>query len=678
MGEKEARGGKEQLVSAMLNITALVRRVVAGSPWLKIGCWLGFIALVASGLQLAFWLGDLDLSVAGGAGRTIVIIAAIGSLLYLMLNENRPIADFGLALDHTWWQKLLGGLSLGFICYLGYFTLACLAGVFTVDMHPFSFRRAGSAFTAALTCMPLATSQQLIFSGYLLGILRDRYSRGWALLFSALLFASLERFDQTTLTSPAASARLFVSMTLFAILLGSLRLRLGSIPFSVGTAAGFLMVRRVIGKLGDVAYVPSADLASWFAPANDPRQGPILWGLLACGIGISFYALRRYGETKPEAQTGLDANFKRLLPFSHLNALAPVDVWLHMLIDARFRVGLIYVPRLIWILATSTINTVLSWPERFLLPLVMRHRIPDPLFVVGVHRSGTTHLHNLLALDPQFCTSRQYHVLNSIGFLLTGWITTPLLAPFMTWKRPMDAMDVTIFTPQEEEFAIAGMCVQSPYWGHTFPQRRSKYDAYVFIDRASPRDRAKWMSIYQFFLRKLTFLSSRTPVLKSPYNTGRVAILREMFPAAKFVHIVRHPHTVYRSNMKLAREAFPFWQLQEPDPKDCYETRFLDNYFELEDTFYRDAAKLPAKDVIDIHFDELERDPIGVIRRIYNQLGLKYSEEFHQRLERYMATVADYKKNEFKPLPEELAQKIDAKMGPFLKRWGYDKARKAA
>lgn len=661
----------------MLDFTALVRRVVQGSPWLKIACWLGFVAAVAGLAQLLCWACGVQFSVAGSTGRVLVAITAIGSLLYLMLMERRPSADFGLALDANWGRYLLSGLGLGVFFYTAYFAAACLAGVFSVDFHPFSFRRAGSAFFSALSCMPAATSQQLVFSGYILGIMRDRYSRVWALLFGALLLASLNCLDQPTQILTESSGRLFVTMFLFGLLLSSLRLRFGSIPFPVGVTAGFLMARRVIGKLGDVTTVPGADLGGWFAHNGDPRQGPVLWVLLACGVAVSWAALRRFGETKSDSQAGLDVSFRRIVPFTHLNALAPVDLWVRLLIDARFRVGLAYIPRLIWILATSTINTILSWPERLLLPLVMRHRIPDPVFIVGVHRSGTTHLHNLLALDRQFCTSRQYHVLNSIGFLLTGWLTTPVLAPFMTWKRPMDSMDVTIFTPQEEEFAIAGMCKQSPYWGHTFPQRRGYYDNYIFIDRAPAAELAAWEWNYQFFLRKLTFWAAKTPLLKSPYNTGRVAILRKLFPAAKFVHIVRHPHTVYRSNMKLARDAFPFWQLQDPNPKDCYETRFLDNYYELEDAFYKDTARLSSKDVIEIHFEDLERDPAGVVRRIYAQLGLQLTEDFRKRLDRYLETISDYKKNEFKPMPEELQKKIDDKMGPFVKRWGYDKRRAA-
>jgi hypothetical protein len=41
------------------------------------------------------------------------------------------------------------------------------------------------------------------------------------------------------------------------------------------------------------------------------------------------------------------------------------------------------------------------------------------------------------------------------------------------------------------------------------------------------------------------------------------------------------------------------------------------------------------------------------------------------RLERYLASVADYQKNKFKVLPEEQRAKVDEAMGDFMRTWGY-------
>ena len=61
-------------------------------------------------------------------------------------------------------------------------------------------------------------------------------------------------------------------------------------------------------------------------------------------------------------------------------------------------------------------------------PLLRSRRVRDPVFVVGVHRSGTTHLHNLLALDPQFVSPSLYQVSNPLGCTVSGWLAFPLMA----------------------------------------------------------------------------------------------------------------------------------------------------------------------------------------------------------------------------------------------------------
>jgi len=282
-------------------------------------------------------------------------------------------------------------------------------------------------------------------------------------------------------------------------------------------------------------------------------------------------------------------------------------------------------------------------------------------------------MHNMLALDPQFKTTRTCHIINPSGFLSFGWLTTPLLGPFMTWTRPMDRVRIHIFAPQEEEFAIAGMSRLSPYWSMTFPRRVGKHDRYIFPDRLPEKQYAAWRRVYSLFVRKLTFASRKEPLLKSPYNTGRVAVLRKLFPEAKFIHICRHPYAVYKSNRHMARNGFVVFQLHDPDADDCFETRFLDNYRELEEAFERDAASLPSGDVSRVRFEDMESDPIAQIQRLYAELGLEYSPHFHRRLVRYLESVSDYKKNSLAELPESTRREIDAAMGEFMDRWGYER-----
>ena len=266
--------------------------------------------------------------------------------------------------------------------------------------------------------------------------------------------------------------------------------------------------------------------------------------------------------------------------------------------------------------------------------LLRRKKILDPVFIVGAHRSGTTHLHNLLALDPQFTTPRTYQVMNPIGFLVSGWLFIPFLWCFTPWKRPMDAMDFSLFAPQEEEYAITYCSGLSPYWGATFPREAVHYDRYIFPERFEARERAVWKAKLTLFLRKLCAFSDKQPLLKNPYNTARLEMLLELFPRGKFVHIYRNPFTVYLSNVNLARECFCLFQLQDPpqpSEKD-YAARFLDHYVDIEQRFYTMAARLPADQVAEVRFEDLEVDPVHEIERIYQRLGMTITPEYRIRI----------------------------------------------
>jgi omega-hydroxy-beta-dihydromenaquinone-9 sulfotransferase len=645
-------------------------------PLVKLAIGFGVVAGLALLIEAVCLALGLDWSVfsEGDGGRGVLLGLALGTLMALMAADRRPLADYGLSVGPGWAKALLGGFAAGAAVYGGYCLLALSQGALTLQAASITPYRLASTGLSALAAFPVALVQQILFTGYLLSVLRDRYGRITAVLGSALLFALLYRIESVAAALAWQPQPLVVGMFLIAVLLGVLRLKTGGILVPAGFLAGCIFVRRVMRGTALLAEVGNSDAAVWWAPSGDPRQAPVLWLALVLGIVACWIWLLHRGESR-SAATGpaLDAKFKRTFPLSHGSMLAPLDVWLGRLIAARFRVGWKYLPRLAAVLVVSAINTVVTLPERLLLPLLLRRRrVADPVFILGVHRSGTTHLHNMLALDPQFTSARAYHIMNPAGFTASGWLLLPCFAAFLPWKRPMDSVRFHIFTPQEEEFALAGLCRVSPYWGLTFPRQGAAYDRFIFPGQFTERELRLWRREYVSLLRRLTLFGGKRPLLKNPYNTARVAALADLFPRARFIHIYRHPHAVYRSNMHTAREGHVVNQLQDPDPAENYQTRFLDNYRTMEEAFYRQSEALPDGQVAEVRFEDLERDPVGEVRRLYARLGLDFSPEFARRLDRYLAGVAGYRKNRFKPLSDDEQRAIAAKMGPFMQRWGYN------
>ncbi|MCA9052328.1 MAG: sulfotransferase [Planctomycetaceae bacterium] len=644
------------------------------AAWKSLGLWIGTTIAICAALQMLTWLVGMELSITGSSlGRSLLVVVAVVILLGLMTRDERPLTVHGVFIGPDWMRELGGAMLVGGAVFAGFHVLGAIVGGLVWQPDAFGARWVKATGEALVTSVPIAATQQVIFSGFLLTLLRSATGRTTAVILSALLFAAASVLGRTS--EQIASTEgfwLFANLTLLSVLLANLRLLSGSILLPTGLLAGALLVRRSVWKIHLFIPRPESPLADWFALGSDPRQAPLLCGLLGVLTAATWMRLLRQGETiLPSTGPALSAEFKKFVPFSNLLALAPLDLWLGRLREARFRIDPIYVPRVVWGLSVSAINTLITLPERWLAPRMLKHEVPAPVLIVGVHRSGTTHLHNLLALDPQFVAPRNLHVLNPFGALVMGWLITPLLGLFMTMRRPMDAMRVSLFSTQEEEFAIAGMTRLSPYWGFFFPKETDRHDRCVYPDEMDETERQEWRDCLVLFLRKLTFWSRRPPLLKSPYNTARVGEFQLLFRDVKVVHICRHPYQTYLSNMHLAEHGLASFQVQEPDADDNYRSRFLDHYRRMEQSFYRDAARLPAGHVCEVRYEDLAADPLPEIQRIYASLGLPYTLAFDTRLRRYLRGIAGYRKNRHPQLDPVVQAKIESRMGPYLNRWGY-------
>lgn len=642
-------------------------------PLLKIGLWGMAVAVSAAAVQGITWLLGIDFALHLGAGSGVILAFALGYLLVMMSMDQRPISDYGIFVGPQWKKFLLSGVAIGVVTYGGYMAVAVAVGAYNISPQPAPAKAWLFVVPAMMMSLPVAMVQQILFSGYLLSVLRDRYHAIVAVLITAAIFAIPMRLIDPEHAFTARSAATITGLFLTATLLGMLRLITGSILLPAGLLAGWIVTRRAIHK-GDLLQYAHTDISPWFAVNYDPRQAPVMFILLGTAVAICGVVLWRRGEGKIAATDAtIDPNFKRIFPLSQASMLAPLDVWIPRLVQARFAVGAAYIPRLIATLAFSTANTILTLPERLILPLLVRNRqVKPPVFILGVHRSGTTHLHNMLALDPQFCSPRAYHIMNPAGFNFSGWLVTPLLGLFMPWKRPMDSVRFHLFAPQEEEFAIQGVSHASPYWGIAFPRQWALYDKYIFPDSLPEQEKRQWQRAYLGFVRRLClFRGNRTPLLKNPYNTGRPAALRELFPGCKFIHISRHPYAVYRSNMHMAKEGHVVSQLQDPDEHDNYQTRFLDNYRAMEQAYLAETANLPEGDLAEVRFEDLEGNELEQIKRLYAELGLEFSPAFERRLIRYLESIANYKKNSYRPLPDAIRSNIDGKLSWLMQRYGY-------
>ena len=181
--------------------------------------------------------------------------------------------------------------------------------------------------------------------------------------------------------------------------------------------------------------------------------------------------------------------------------------WWTLLRENRFAVDPPYWRRAAMLTILSLMNSSHRRKEdRLYGAAVAEVEIQAPLFIIGHWRTGTTLLHNLLALDEQFAYPNLFQISNPHTFLGREAAVAKQLADAPSQKRPMDNMEVAFNSPGEDEFATSMMSLRSPVIAWSFPRREGHYDRYLTFRGVPEEDSARWKAAFVLFLKKLIYL----------------------------------------------------------------------------------------------------------------------------------------------------------------------------
>jgi len=292
-----------------------------------------------------------------------------------------------------------------------------------------------------------------------------------------------------------------------------------------------------------------------------------------------------------------------------------------------------------------------------------------PVFILGYWRSGTTLLHNLMALDEQYAYPTLYETLFPWHFLCTETINTALTGWMVPKSRPMDNVAVHWGVPQEDEFALCTMSLVSPYTLPLRPFDQQEWTRSLRIEELPEEDRTLWEQTITHFMKKLTVRSGRPLLMKSPSHTYRVRALLKLFPDAKFVHIVRHPFDVFNSAKHLRATMIEENTLGSPEHPHAEESIFA-TYLEAFESYERDRHLIPAGNLSEVRYEDLAADPVQQLERIYSELQLGDFEQVRPKLQQQLSEIKDYKRNRFQHDPY-WQQQMYLHCRPVYERFGY-------
>lgn len=239
------------------------------------------------------------------------------------------------------------------------------------------------------------------------------------------------------------------------------------------------------------------------------------------------------------------------------------------------------------------------------------------VFVIGYWRSGTTLLHELLCCDQRFGYPTTWACFNPHHFRIAS-------APSATVStRPMDGMVLHQGSPQEDEFALLARGARSPYEALIAPGHLA-----AALTLGDPRDlppdqEAAWREVFCGLLTDIAAAAGHRPlVLKSPTHSYRVATIRQLFPDARFVLMVRNPFEVFESAVRMWTSLFRLYALSPIPDEDNIRHAVLADRLTLEAKMNAGLQGLSPRQLIVVRFEDLRSEPLAVLEEIYGRLDL--------------------------------------------------------
>ncbi|MEL6759605.1 MAG: sulfotransferase [Myxococcota bacterium] len=299
------------------------------------------------------------------------------------------------------------------------------------------------------------------------------------------------------------------------------------------------------------------------------------------------------------------------------------------------------------------------------------HGLRDPVVVIGHWRSGTTHLHNLLATNPSFgIISPLAAGMPDELLTLATWFR-PWLERALPEDRHVDRVAVNPDSPQEDEIPLASVNPLSLFHAFYFPRRfRAQFDRGVFWDGVSDNERRKWADSHRNLIAKIALHQGKEQILlKNPVYTARLRELKSIWPDARFVFIHRDPFEVYASTVRYTRAMLRMLALQRWEHIDI-EAFVLETYTRLHQSYLDQRRHLRTGQLVEIGFAELQSDPVAAVCKIHEDLGLDGWGATEPRLRAYVESIAGYQKNELS-YPRADIDRVNHAWRDAIERWDY-------
>jgi len=274
-------------------------------------------------------------------------------------------------------------------------------------------------------------------------------------------------------------------------------------------------------------------------------------------------------------------------------------------------------------------------------PEIVDTPVAAPIVIIGQPRTGTTHLHNLMAEDPALRSLRYWESLEPVlsddeQAAVAGGAPDPrfercavgleFLNDALPLFKRMHEMTVDHVHEEIQLLAIAG----STMLFETNAVLPTWREWYVGHDQTRA---------YEYLVRVLQccqwLRGGERWVLKSPQHLEQIPALLQVFPDATFVFTHRDPVSVIASNATMIAYTARF-SAESPDPVRIGHY-WADRIEEMLRAGMRDHGLLPVDRTIDVAFDEFMADDLAMVERIYAVAAQPFTDDARAAMAAFIA-----------------------------------------
>lgn len=239
--------------------------------------------------------------------------------------------------------------------------------------------------------------------------------------------------------------------------------------------------------------------------------------------------------------------------------------------------------------------------------------VHKPIFIIGSGRSGTTILYELLSAHPDLAW---------ITNLTDTYPTLPFLS--LLSNGPLKRIN-GYFGPSGEAINVYDYC------GITRPI----YDEKRAL-RASDLTSTMESRLRGIIVSHLKYMNKKRFVSKNTLNVARISFLRDVFPDAKFIHIVRNACAVASSLSRVAwweglniwwcGKTPKQWVSEGGDPFELCARHWCRQVSEV----VSQKAQISKENFYEIKYEELASNKLSTINKIARYLELDYTEHYNE------------------------------------------------